>query len=216
MEMRTEKITRICVLLAALALVSVITWSLRFVSAIEIPWLRVLMICTVNLLCGAVAVAAMKVTGIEVDFDFKNFKQYLIGLGIALILSFLIAFLPAMCGFSLVGGHTEFRLANFLYQFFFFFLIVGPVEELFFRIYVQDTVTSLFQKHKWLGVLIAAALFGLWHIINGAPIQVLFTFGLGLLWGLARYFIKDLKYPGLALSHGAYDFLNVVVTTFVV
>ena len=47
-------------------------------------------------------------------------------------------------------------------------------------------------------------------------IQVLFTFGIGLVFGLAKYFIKQYKYLGLAFAHGLYDFLNVVVTMFVI
>ena len=52
--------------------------------------------------------------------------------------------------------------------------------------------------------------------INGSIMQVLFTFGIGLVFGTCRYLIKDCKYPGLALGHGLYDFLNEIVRIFVV
>lgn len=55
-----------------------------------------------------VALIAMKLTGMKIDFDFNNHKQYLIGIIIALLLSLLIAFVPALCGFSLIRNHTDF------------------------------------------------------------------------------------------------------------
>ena len=70
--------------------------------------------------------------------------------------------------------------------------------------------------YQWIGVIIAAALFGIWHIINGSLFQVLFTFGFGLIFGFAKYFLKNCKYLGLALGHGFYDFLNVIVCMFVI
>lgn len=70
----------------------------------------------------------------------------------------------------------------------------------------------MFSKNRWIGVIIASALFGLWHLINGSFIQVLFTFGIGLVFGLTKEYIKDLHYTGIALSHGLYDFLNYIVT----
>ena len=93
---------------------------------------------------------------------------------------------------------------------------MGPVEEIVFRVYYQETFCGFFKKNKWIGVIIAAALFGIWHIINGSLFQVLFTFGFGLIFGFAKYFLKNCKYLGLALGHGIYDFLNVIVCMFVI
>ena len=95
-------------------------------------------------------------------------------------------------------------------------LIIGPVEEFVFRVYLQDTFVSFFEKHKWLGVVVAAFLFGLWHIINGNIVQVLFAFGIGLVFGFAKYKIKDCGYVSVAFGHGLYDFLNTIVRMFVV
>ena len=67
-----------------------------------------------------------------------------------------------------------------------------------------------------MGVLTASFLFGLWHVINGNIMQVLFTFGIGLVFGFAKYKIKDCKYPGLAFGHGLYYFINTLVRMFVV
>ena len=162
------------------------------------------------------SIAGMLLTGIKIDFDVKNKWQYFIGLGIALTISFFAAFLPAILGHSIVGDHQDFVWYVFLLDFVFFVLFVGPVEELVFRVYYQETFCGFFKKQKWIGVIIAAALFGLWHLINGGLFQVFFTFGFGLIFGFAKYFIKNCKYLGLALGHGVYDFLNIVVCMFVI
>ena len=178
--------------------------------------LRRLYSVSMNLLNGVTAFVAIKLTGVKIGVELKNFWQYLIGLGIAITLSLFIAFIPAWCGHSLVGGHTNYDIGTLIYAFFFFLLVIGPVEELVFRVYYQETFMSFFNKHKWIGVIIASALFGLWHLINGSPLQVLFTFGIGLVFGFAKYFIKHFKYLGVSFAHGLYDFLNIIVTMFVI
>ena len=178
--------------------------------------LRRLYSVSMNLLNGVTAFIAIKLTGVKIGIELKNFWQYLIGLGIALTLSLFIAFIPAWCGHSLVGVHTKYDLGTLLFAIFFYFLVIGPVEELIFRVYYQETFISFFNKHKWIAVIIASAIFGLWHLINGSPLQVLFTFGIGLVFGFAKYFIKRFKYLGVSFAHGLYDFLNVIVTMFVI
>ena len=178
--------------------------------------LRRLYSVSMNLLNGVTAFIAIKLTGVKIGIELKNFWQYLIGLGIALTLSLFIAFIPAWCGHSLVGAHTKYDLGTLLFAIFFYFLVIGPVEELIFRVYYQETFISFFNKNKWIGVIIASALFGMWHLINGSPLQVLFTCGIGLVFGFAKYFIKRFKYLGVSFAHGLYDFLNIIVTMFVV
>ena len=169
-----------------------------------------------NLCNAVVAFVAIKLTGIKIGIELKNYLQFVIGLGIALTLSLCLAFIPAWCGHSLVGVHANYDIGTLIYAFFFYLLVIGPVEELVFRVYYQETFMSFFSKHKWIGVIIASALFGLWHLINGSFVQVLFTFGIGLVFGFAKYFLKQYKYLGVAFSHGLYDFLNVIVTMFVI
>ena len=95
-------------------------------------------------------------------------------------------------------------------------IIIGPVEELIFRVYLQETFIGFFEKNKWIGVIITSLIFGLWHFINGSFIQVLFIFGIGLIFGFSKYLIKNCKYLGLAVGHGLYDFLNVVLRMFII
>lgn len=189
-----------------------LTFSSWLIPYISILSLRLIVRIILNLLIGLSGYIAIKMSNIEIDFEWKKYKQFIIGALIAFGLSIIIAWIPALCGFSLVGNHMDFVWWEFFYNLFFYLLIVGPVEELVFRVYFQKTFVNMFSKNRWIGVIIASALFGLWHLINGSILQVLFTFGIGLVFGLTKEYIKDLHYPGIALSHGLYDFLNYIVT----
>ena len=103
-----------------------------------------------------------------------------------------------------------------IYELLFCLLIIGPVEELVFRVYLQDVLLGWFKKQPWLGVVIAAALFGTWHLINGSIVQGSFTFGIGLVFGCAKYKVKGCGYVSVAFGHGLYDFLNTLVRMFIV
>ena len=206
----------IAVLCVSMFFIIVITFLAIFVKNINMLWIRIVALVGLNLLNGIVALIAMKLTRMKNNIDFKNKRQIFIGAIIAISLSVFIAIIPALCGFSLVGGHTDFSWFTIIYNFLFWMLIVGPVEEFVFRVYLQDAFVSFFKKQKWIGVVISSFLFGLWHIINGNIIQVLFTFCIGLVFGFAKYKIKDCGYIGVSFGHGLYDFLNTVVRMFVV
>lgn len=183
---------------------------------IDIVGLRIAAQVGIYLLIGAISFVSMKVTGMKITVNFRNKRHFLIGIAIATVLSAVIAVIPAVCGFSLVGNHRDFSWFTVIYDFLFYILLVGPVEEYVFRVYLQDTFVGFFTKQKWIGVVIAAFLFGLWHIINGNIVQALFTFGIGLVFGFAKYKIKDCEYISLAIGHGLYDFLNTLVRMFIV
>ena len=204
------------VLILSIILITGITFLGGLSMSVEPIWLKSLLLVFINLCNGIVAVVAMKITDMKPELDIKNIKQYGIGIIIALALSLTIAFIPAICRFSLVGSHKDFSWFSIIYSFLNFFFIIGPVEELIFRVYIQDTLVSFFDKRKYIGVIIAALIFGLWHGINGSLIQMLFTFGIGLVFGTCKHLLKDCKYPGLAVGHGLYDFLNDIVRMFVV
>ena len=206
----------IVILSLSLAMICAVTFSARFVKYIDITAFQIIAAVFLNVLNGLIAWTAMKITGMTADVDFKNKRQYLVGAAIALSLSAVIAIIPVLCGFSLIGGHIVFSWFDIIYHFLFNLLIIGPVEEFIFRVYLQDAFVSFFEKHKWLGVVIAAFLFGLWHTINGNIIQALFTFGIGLVFGFAKHKIKGCGYVSVALGHGLYNFLNSLVRMFII
>ena len=213
MEKTKRNVSVLCISLVCIIGVTLLAGFLKYIS---ILWIRIAALVGMNLLNGVIALIAMKLTRMKINIDFKNKRQYVIGATIALALSVMIAIIPALCTFSLVGEHTNFSWFNIIYDFLSYLLIIGPIEEFVFRVYLQDAFVSFFEKHRWMGVVIAAFLFGLWHIINGNIIQVLFTFGIGLVFGFAKYKIKDCGYVGVAFGHGLYDFLNTLVRMFIV
>lgn len=199
----------------SLAMICIVTFSAKLIQYIDITALKITARIFLNLLNAIIAFIAMKLTGMKIEINFKNKHQYLIGIAIALGLSALIAVIPALFGFSLVGNHMDFSWFALIYDLLFYLLIIGPVEELVFRVYLQDTFVSFLKKNKWIGVIIASFLFGLFHIINGSIMQVLFTFLIGLVFGFAKYKIKNCGYIGVAFGHGLYDFLNTLVRMFI-
>ena len=208
---------KVITLIVSLLLICLITFGAGFLGLL-IPGYLILLIAEFFVYCliGAVALVAIKLTGVEIGLDFRNWKSYLIGLVMAIALSLFIAVIPALFGSSIVGSHLDPTPDILILNFVFFVFAVGPVEELVFRVYVQETFISFFKTHKWVAVIIAAFLFGLWHIINGSLLQVLFTFGIGLVFGFVKYFLKDCKFLGVATAHGLYDFLNIVVRVLIV
>ena len=100
----------ILVLSLSLVLIGAVTFSVRWIRYIDMAAFRILAQVVLNLLNGLIAWVAMKCTGMKPELDFQNKRQYGIGVAIALVLGVGIAVVPALCGFSLVGNHTDFSL----------------------------------------------------------------------------------------------------------
>ena len=135
----------IIILCCSLAMICAVTFSVRFIKYIDILVFKIVAQVVLNLLNGLIAWIAMKLAGMKVDIDLKNKHQYLVGVMIALILSVTIAIIPALCGFSLVGNHEDFSWFILIYDVLFYLLIIGPVEEIVIRVYVQDAFVSFFE-----------------------------------------------------------------------
>ena len=155
--------------------------------------------CLANLLPGFIAFIFIKISGMKVDYGFRNKKSYFIGVLTAIVLALFPDVIPALSG-QYAAGHTDFVLSGFIRQFFYYILIIGPVEELIFRVYIQDTITLLLPKYKWVGVLITSILFGLWHIFSGGLIQALSAIIAGCALGFCKYYIKNCKYTGVGCT----------------
>lgn len=175
-------------------------------------WIRRVLNCVVYAAMAVCALIAMKLSGVGIkqQLDFGSPKPYLWGLAVFAVLSLSFAVIPILCGGSIIGGHYEAPVREIIYYGVFYIVFVGPVEELVFRGYMQELLVDILPKQKWLGAVIAAALFGLWHLVNGSLIQVLFTFVIGLIIGLSKYFIKSCTLISVSLGHGLYDFMNLI------
>ena len=207
---------KVFVLIAAVLLMVVFTFSVRFLKFLPSGGLRIAGLVGLNLLNGAVALVALRLSGLKLRLECRNWRQYAVGVALAMILSLCIAVIPSFFGLYLVGEGTALSPKELLCDFFFYLLVIGPVEELMFRVYLQELFMEFLPRRKWLGVVLASLPFGLYHWINGNLMQVIFTFGIGLYFGFAKYKLKNCGYTAVALGHGLYDFLNTVVRMFVI
>ena len=86
-------------LIASIICIFGITSLAGLINSITSPILQNTARVGLYILIALTAFAAMKLTGMKIEIDLKNKRQYLIGIGIALMLSAVIAFIPALCGF---------------------------------------------------------------------------------------------------------------------
>lgn len=205
----------VIILLVALTLIVGLTFSLWGVWQIDTYAVRICLTLLVPAAYAAVAVVAMKLTAQGsklLPAKHRLWLQILIGVALAAVLCLLMGIVPILCGTSIIGSHTE-PSAGFLAAVQ-DILFVGVCEEIVFRGYVQNQFEIWLKKCKWLASLFAAVLFGLWHIINGSLIQVLFATLVGCVFGYCKYFIKDCSLLSVIIAHGLYDFSLVLLVCF--
>ena len=212
-----ESKSAVIIFLIALALIVGLTFSLWGIWLIDIYAVRMCLTMLVTAAFAVVAVVAMKLTAQEKKLlPTKNglWLQILIGFAFAAVLCFLMGIVPILCGTSIIGSHTEPSAGFLVISAVQDILFVGVCEEIVFRGYIQNQFEIWLKKCKWLSPLIAAVLFGLWHIINGSLIQVLFTTLIGCVFGYSKYFIKDCTLLSVIIAHGIYDFSLVLLTCY--
>ena len=169
-----------------------------------------------NIIIAIITVFAMKITKMEIDTNYKNYKQYIIGIDLCALLILLFGIIPLSCGINVVGSREEFSLFAFIYNLFQYIVIIGPVEELLFRFYIQDTIKDFLPNLKWISVIVSSILFGAFHVNFNLMFYIIKACSvsfLGLFFGGVKYYFdKDFGYFGLALCHGLYDFLLYVIS----
>lgn len=169
-----------------------------------------------NIIIAIITVFAMKITKMEIDTNYKNYKQYIIGIDLCALLILLFGIIPLSCGINFIGSREEFSLFAFIYYLFQYIVIIGPVEELLFRFYIQDTIKDFLPNLKWISVIVSSILFGAFHVdfnLMSYIIKACMVSFLALFFGGVKYYFdKDFGYFGLALCHGLYDFLLYVIS----
>ena len=169
-----------------------------------------------NIIIAIITVFAMKITKMEIDTNYKNYKQYIIGIDLCALLILLFGIIPLSCGTNFVGSREEFSLFAFIYYLFQYIVIIGPVEELLFRFYIQDTIKDFLPNLKWISVIVSSIIFGAFHVNFNLMFYIIKACSvsfLGLFFGGVKYYFdKDFGYFGLALCHGLYDFLLYVIS----
>jgi len=199
-----------------LVIITALTFAFKFVNNIRVISLKITVMYLIYIAFILVVLFFCylgKIRIKELGFTEKKVPiQILIGLAIAIGLGFLIGVLPIMIGGSDASliGKKQTNLTNIIFLMITDVIFIGTCEELIFRGYIQTKINKL-SNHKWVGVLIAAALFGLWHIINGVWFQVLFTFLIGCVFGFCRAYLKNCSLLSVIIAHGFYDALLVVI-----
>lgn len=209
-----QSIIVFCVSIILIVGLTFLMWAIKLANIYAVRYCLVLLLIAAY---TAVAIVAMKLTGqIKELLPTKKrlWLQILIGIGIAAALCFLFGILPIMCGTSLIGSHSDMSVDKILLVAMQDILFVGVGEEIVFRGYIQNQFTVWLKRCKWLAPLIAAVIFGLWHLINGNIIQMLFTTLIGCVFGYCKYFIKDCTLLSVIIAHGLYDFSLVLLTCF--
>lgn len=86
-------------------------------------------------------------------------------------------------------------------------LVIGPAEELFWRGYVQQTLTTLFQQKArpaWVAALIAVAIYALVHIFSLNFMLIMAACVCGVVWG-GLYLLCPKHFPAILISHALWD-----------
>lgn len=77
-------------------------------------------------------------------------------------------------------------------------VIIGPVEELLFRFYIQDTIKDFLPNLKWISFIVSSILFGAFHVdFNLMPYIIkacMLSFLALFFGGVKYYFDKDFGY----------------------
>lgn len=163
--------------------------------------------------------------------DWSTWGGALLVSGLALAMLFIVAWLlkklptaGASSGLTaglllasmLIWQGAGSRLGQALWSLFYFYLLVAPAEELFFRGYIQSRLNQAFGRpYLFLGVpwgwgwIIASLLFGLWHVVwnpfaLAGWLHGLWTFFVGLLFGYIREKSGSVMAP--AWLHGVLNY----------
>lgn len=152
------------------------------------------------------------------DLGFSKEKlqlQILIGIIIALVMSFAFTLIPILLGFKDMVGSTGYTKPwQFIYEFVYRILGVAFAEEFIFRGFIFHKLLHINSSRKY-AIIISSLLFGLYHIFNGNIIQVIMTSLIGIFFCMCREKIKNCTITSLIVAHGVYDALIVVLVALI-
>lgn len=149
----------------------------------------------------------------DLGLERKNVvSQILIGLGLGVLTCFVFSLLPILCKIvpakNWVSKPSD--ITQIAYTVLSNLLLIGTVEELIFRGYLQTSIANSV-RGNFTGVLTAAALFGIWHIFNGNIINVGMTFLIGAVLGFGRAYLKNCSLLSVMLAHALNNILIMVI-----
>ena len=148
------------------------------------------------------------------DYGFSKEKigyQMLIGLGIALCMSFVFTVIPHLAGKSdwVNNQHQYQYMWQFIYDCVYYIFAIALVEEFVFRGFFYKKLEMLF--NSTMGAIIGSSvLFGLFHFVGGNIVQILLTGIIGTIFCICRVKIKNCTLLSVIIAHGVYDALITV------
>lgn len=181
---------------------------------IHIVWRMILMIL-VYLIIAVVPVCIMAFTKEKLsDYGFQKEKigyQVLIGIAIALCMSFIFTVIPHLAGKSdwVNNQHQYTYVWQFVYDFVYYIIAVALVEEFVFRGFLYKKIATLFGSNLY-AILGSSILFGLFHFLSGSITQLILTGITGLILCICKVKVKNCTLLSLIIAHGVYDALITV------
>lgn len=148
------------------------------------------------------------------EFGFSKEKigcQVLVGLLIALCMSFVFTVIPHLAGKSdWVNNQHEYQyLWQFIYDFVYFIFAIALVEEFVFRGFFYKKFETLLGSA--VGAIVGSSvLFGLFHFFGGNIVQILLTGIIGAIFCICRVKINNCTLLSVIIAHGVYDALITV------
>ena len=151
----------------------------------------------------------------DVLFGGKNLAfQLLTGCGFAVLAALIVSIPDIKTGAEYLRATSNiWTILDTIYR---YVLLAGIVEELMFRIAMQEGLSKLIgsKKMSFIVPLITAVLFGIWHYPFAFSMkQVCITAIMGLFWGYGRMY-AGWNLIGLAVSHSVYDVLVIYLPTW--
>ena len=139
-------------------------------------------------------------------------QQIFVGLCIAAAMSLVLTVLPILFGLKEFVGATNYTEAwQFAFEFIFMLVGVALAEELIFRGYIFKKLLEI-KNSRWFAIVVSSALFGLFHIFSGSPLQIIITASIGFFYCVCREKIKNCTIVSLIVAHGVY---NALITLWV-
>lgn len=148
------------------------------------------------------------------DYGFSKEKigyQVLIGVAIALCMSFVFTVIPHLAGKSdwVNNQHQYQYMWQFIYDFVYYIFAIALVEEFLFRGFFYTKMEILFGSSA--GAIVGSSiLFGLFHFLSGNIVQIILTGIIGAIFCICRVKIKNCTLLSVIIAHGVYDALITV------
>jgi len=173
----------------------------RMICMVVTYWL----IALIPIIIMLISKMNLKTIGFEKE---KMGLQVFIGIVSGLLIASAYFLVPYFMGFGeLVDNGSRYTaLWQFCYEYFYFVVSVGAVEEIIFRGVIYQQLKQLF-GNEWGAIIISSVLFGFFHMFTGNIVQIMMTTVIGFIFCMVRYKIKNCSLLSLILMHGTYDFL---------